>query len=244
MKFFKVFVLFFLFVHSNAHISIQIDDENFLQVADFLQVFGRGPIQPYEHSCILRNLKKFNRVLFHMCSAMITLVASNLITAKFATVEPQNQDNQLEIHFANNSFIGGGSVGGGDVFSTDFGCHNAVCWRTCYTEDPKQKDFWCYTSPQLNSREYETCTHQTDCSQYWECLDSCHGKTDSHLKFYQFSNWCENSVFSQVTLKMDHKKPTYTEVCGKKKLKPKLPISMNMRRECLVQSNQMNMLKI
>lgn len=192
MKFFKVFVFFLLLAHANAHISINMDDGDFGQVADFLQVFGRGPIQPYEHSCILRNLKKFNRVLFHMCSAMITLVASNLITAKFTTVEPQQQQDQLEIHFAISSFIGGGSSG--DAFKTDFGCHNGVCWRTCYTEDPKQMDFWCYSSPQLNSREYKTCAYQTDCSPYWECLDSCHGKTSFHLKFQLFLNWCPNFV--------------------------------------------------
>lgn len=175
MKVIKVFVLFSSFAYLNAqHISIQIDENDFGQVADFLQTFTHGPIRPYEHSFILRNVKKFTRVLIQMGGFMLTLVASNLLTVKFTpaisapTLQPETK---FEISFANNSTIDN------DRFQNEFGCHKNVCWRSCFTENETEIEFWCYTSPELKSREYKSCTYHSDCAPYWECLNLCHGKT-------------------------------------------------------------------
>lgn len=208
MEIFKVFIFFLLFTHLNAHISIQMDDGDFNQVADFLQTFAHGPIQPYEHSCILRNLKKFTRVFAQMLGVMVTLVASNLLTAKFSPgitpPQQQQQDTKLEISFASNASIGDG----GDGFKNEFGCHNEVCWRSCYTETENEIDFWCYSSPHLQSREYKRCKYQTDCAPYWECLESCHGKPEYFFVIFFFLNCDANffSIFTQVMLKTDEQR--------------------------------------
>lgn len=174
---FTVLILFVLFVHLNAHISIQIDDDGFLQVGDFLQTFVRGPIRPYEHSFFLRNLYKFVRVFVQMLSIMITLVGSNLITTKLtpAITLPQ-QGTKVEISLGNNV------TNFNKQFKNEFGCRNNVCWKSCYTEDEDEIDFWCFTSPTVALREYKSCTYHSDCAPYWECLNSCHnGRNKTYI---------------------------------------------------------------
>lgn len=150
-----------------------MDDNDFIQVADFIQVFTRGPIQQYEQSCLLRNLKKFSRTFLQMFGLTATLVASNLITVKFTpAITTLHQEPKFEICFANNASIDN------DGFRNEFGCYKNVCWRSCYSTEENQTNFWCYTSPILNSLEYKKCTHHTDCAPHWECLDPCHGKTN------------------------------------------------------------------
>lgn len=73
MKKLTLIVLFCLFVCLHAHISIELDENDYPQIADFLQTFAHGPIHPYEHSCFIRNLKKFGGSVIQMLCLMQVL---------------------------------------------------------------------------------------------------------------------------------------------------------------------------
>lgn len=168
-----------LIVQVNAFISIQIDEENFPQIADFLQTFAHGPIIPYEHSFFLRNFKKFSGVFAQMVGIMLTLTASSILSAHLAPTPiitiPQSQDPKVDICVGNFTNFN-------ERFKNNFGCHNNGCWRSCYSD--AETEFWCYTSPQADSREYKICTSHTDCAPYWECLHPCQkGKYELFLNY-------------------------------------------------------------
>lgn len=154
MKITTVFVLFLLFVRLNAHISIQMDDGDFSQVGDFLQTFAHGPIQPYEHSFFLCNMKKYSCVFIQMFGLMLALLTSNLLTVKFTPLITTSQQETLK-EFNYN-----------DQFKNEFGCPNNVCWRSCYTEDINELGFRCYSSSNTNSNEYKVCSKKEDCAPH------------------------------------------------------------------------------
>lgn len=172
MKITIVFILLLLFVHLNAHISIQMDEGDFLQVGDFLQTFAHGPIQSYDHSFVLRNIKKFSFLFIQMFGLMLSLLSSNLSTLKFTPLVTTSQEERLKESY-------------NDRFENEFGCRNNVCWRSCYTEDQKESVFWCYSSPDINSNEYKSCNRDSDCASQWECLSLCQSGIK---KLYNVSN--------------------------------------------------------
>lgn len=167
MKISIVFLLFLLFVHLNAHISIRMDDGDFTQVGDFLQTFAHGPIHPYEHSFFLRNLNKFTSAFIKMFGFMLTLLTANLLTVIFTPlISTSLQETKSDIFFGKNSTINNWD-------KNEFGCIDNVCWRSCYTDNDNENGFWCYSSPDINSHEYKSCNHESDCAPYWECLNPC-----------------------------------------------------------------------
>lgn len=53
-----------------------------------------------------------------------------------------------------------------------FGCDRGVCWRSCNSQNVTANSS-CYTSPTPEVHDYHRCTHSTDCSPCWECVDLC-----------------------------------------------------------------------
>lgn len=173
MKLFSVLVLSLFFVRLNARITIRMDDGDFLQVSDFLQVFAHGPIRPYEHSFYLRNGRKIAHALGQMFGITASLVAANLLTAHFTpspSITSVQQETKMEICYGANATVDS------DGFKNEFGCHKNACWRSCYSVDENKANYWCFSSPVLSNREFKNCTYHSDCAPYWECLESCHGK--------------------------------------------------------------------
>lgn len=86
-----------------------------------------------------------------MFGLIVSLLTSNLLTLKFTPFVTSQQERLKESY--------------NDRFENEFGCRNNVCWRNCYTEDQNE--------PDINSNEYKSCNHDSDCASHWECLSLC-----------------------------------------------------------------------
>lgn len=56
----------------------------------------------------------------------------------------------------------------------DYGCNSNMCWRACFTENHDAKTPWCFSSPTTTERKYHSCMDASECSPFWECLETCH----------------------------------------------------------------------
>lgn len=164
MKTIKIFLCLLQIGVLIAHISIKIGDQDIDQVTDFLQTFAHGPIKQYEHSFILRHMKKFSSSFFQMFGIMVTLVCANLLTS---ALSPSVGPSQSNLEFCVNTNA---------TDNIEFGCYHNTCWRMCYSENENESNFWCYTSPNLSTHGYISCAFHSDCSPYWECLNLCQSK--------------------------------------------------------------------
>lgn len=196
MKVSFVFLLLSLFLlHAEAYIAIELDPEDLDQVADFFQsIIIHNRQQPTENPtrrAIGRYLKKITFSIFQMMPITTSLVGANLLTVVLEPFVAKKRAHQTEINTVkmygssssisdvnelqqseNNfkSLLNSTTPG---VCNIDFGCDDNMCWRTCNTGDQK-KILWCYTASKVNSRKFQYCNHVSECSQCWECIETCH----------------------------------------------------------------------
>lgn len=201
-----VLLLLTLFiVYSETFISIRIDPDDFESVNDFFQRnLIRSEYDPlmemhqskFKKNC-LKIFKKTSIAIIQLCSLMIALVGSNLLTTrldyvimqpptkillpqpqssitKLTKAEQQHQQQQSELEIMFKNFLFNTTNGGGGVCSNDFGCNKNVCWRSCYSDESSAIPKWCFSAPNPQKRRYHACTTANDCSPCWECLDVCH----------------------------------------------------------------------
>lgn len=163
-----IILLTLVLIQTNAHISIQIDPDDFDHVTEFFENIIINQQQPvvYRRFSVVLVLKKVTVSIIQMIGIMLTLVGANLITEKFHEVQAQPKQNDLVVR--NNTI--------NDLIEMcnekDFGCNRNVCWRTCVDDSEKENNSqtWCYTSPKPEKREYHPCVYSYDCSPCWECI--------------------------------------------------------------------------
>lgn len=178
MKFLFVCAFLTFVVALNAHISIDIDAEDLDRVGEFIQnlhINREEHLYDLVHTSIrfkmMKIVKQTTFTIIQLCGFMMAMVGSNLITASLSPMQhQQQQEEQTELHvlLKNISQINGGTC------NINFGCNNNVCWKTCYDDDIRNQQVWCYTSSNPKSHDYHQCDTHTDCSPCWECVEVCH----------------------------------------------------------------------
>lgn len=169
-----IFLIVLIFIQTSAHISIEIDPDDFDQVSDFFEnIIINNRIQQHPiHSrrSIMRIVKKTASGIIQMLCVMLTLVGSNILTTKIN--EYQSPTPRIEF-FDRNVTENNQSK---KCNQNDFGCNRNMCWRTCDVETDGNKKKWCYTTTNAINRKIQNCTHSFDCSPCWDCLsrEQCH----------------------------------------------------------------------
>lgn len=162
-------VIFVLWAQCEAHISINIDSDDFDHVTDFLhEVMHNQPTTPIpSNRQIVRFIQNGIVSTIHLLGVVAALVGANIISSNLiedrATViqQPKIVTNISSVYNRKN----------GETCKIEYGCFESVCWRTCNNSDGKK---WCFTSPKINGREYHHCNVSADCSICWECIEQCH----------------------------------------------------------------------
>lgn len=169
-----------LIFYSEAYISINIDPEDVERVGDFFhEIMDAGQsVQISQHRCGLVKKLFFNSI--HLIGVMLSLVGANAISTYFnlnGEISIQKDKPTMSINVPNSSNVSlptttttKNMVKGCGI---DFGCHDNVCWRMCFTDNP-DKHLWCYTLPNPHSRKITQCHAANDCSNCWECIEPCH----------------------------------------------------------------------
>lgn len=166
-----VFIIILLFTtilnsNANGYITIEIEPDDVYQLSNILQTFLENNQIPTTRTrssirhIILPLIKSFSRGIIQMLSIMLTLVGANLITMKMeSSVVIVNQTEQTTTH---------------EICKHDFGCTENICWRTCEeTNDKKEEQKFCFTSPYSNMTNFHPCTFTHECSPCWKCTTAC-----------------------------------------------------------------------
>lgn len=186
--FFALVSLILLSKVIEGSIFIKIDPEDMEQVSEFFENIiynGHTPFPP-----VVRNnfMKRFCTSLIghtvQMLSIMISLVGSNLITAKLQEKKNQEVNRECVKDNEKNTMILNKNV---KMCDGNFGCNRGVCWKECKVERFNNLPYksWCFTSADKNE-VYHECKSHLDCSTCWECTNPCVSKVFSILYFHLF----------------------------------------------------------
>lgn len=167
----KLIVAFFtvgILIQSSAYITIDIDEDDFQQVNGFFNniIINRAPATTTTtaavasvrvRSCdcdILQLVSKFMCTVMQMLGIMLTLVASNLLTAKFSEIEHPTPVIktvlQSGISMKNNSHV---NINSTELCeNNDFGCHRNLCWRSCKAEKERKKSSFTFCMVLLHTK--------------------------------------------------------------------------------------------
>lgn len=160
--------------------DINIDTEDLEQVNEFFEIITHRAHEieiPINRPCnrYVKLLLKGIRTGVQLVGMTMSLVSANVITSYFNINEfGLLHQNTTEV-FAKRVTTPQSETSQKKKKSCDvlFGCHDNVCWRMCYSDNPALH-LWCHTSPNPFSRKIQHCDAHTDCLQCWECVETCH----------------------------------------------------------------------
>lgn len=207
LLFFCALVSIYLY-QTDAFINVNFHPDDLGRVNDFVETI----IFNNQHQALLQSPARTNipigrKIIFgtiQLFGVMITIVSSNLLTAKLEPfVTPLKQQPevivivkslppvQCQCHCPHHHQQHEQQqqqqqlqlqqqqfeellLGSYTNGVKDYGCNKNVCWRACFSENHNEKIPWCYSSPKSIDRNYHKCVSGSDCSPFWECLEECH----------------------------------------------------------------------
>lgn len=165
-------MLSLLCAFSQGNIVIYIEPDELQRVAEILvQSYISQNLTPQtglQRNIVFTYMKKFSYSTVQLVGIMFSLVGANLLTKIF---EPNVLPLQSSI--IDNDNNNSTSIKPSQLCKSDYGCDRNVCWRSCGKESDDTRS-WCYTTPNLESRNYQQCIYSYDCSPCWECIGVCH----------------------------------------------------------------------
>lgn len=193
MKVVSILILAVLCSSTLAHIVLDIQPDELQRIAEILvQNYVDNNLGPLPRAArmhfFFHHVKKFGFTTMNMFGLIFSLTSANVITSmielKYGLIKPSSTTS---IPSSSTSTTITPSLFKLNNYPemcdniVRFGCDRNVCWRTCNSQNVTANSL-CYTSPTPEIHDYHHCTHSTDCSPCWECVDLC--KTNFDLLAY------------------------------------------------------------